>query len=94
MLHLWLSSPELGGSPVFLFFLWTVKGCSKGTDILLTVCAEAAYPGEPGFPVELLWELSIAIALPVELRVLDQLRQKRGVLPVLVGFLQPKPMGI
>ena len=84
----------MGGSLVFLVFLQAVKGCSKGTDILLTVHAEAAYPGEPGFPVELLWELSIAVALPVELRVLDQLRQERGVLPVLVGFLQPKPMGI
>ena len=78
---------------MFLVFLWAVKGCSKGTDILLTVRAEAAYPGEPGFPVELLWELSIAIAFPVELRVLDQSRQECGVLPVLVGFLQPKPMG-
>ena len=39
-------------------------------------------------------ELSISVALPVELRVLDQSRQERGVLPVLVGFLQPKPMGI
>ena len=72
---------------------WTVKGCFKGTDILLTVHAEAAYPGEPGFPVKLLWELSIAVALPVELRVLAQLRQEHGILPVLVGFLQPKPMG-
>ena len=79
---------------MFPVFSRAVKGCSKGTDILLTVRAEAAYPGEPGFPVELLWELSITVALPVELQVLDQSRQKRGVLPVLVGFLQPKPMGI
>ena len=64
------------------------------TDILLIMHAEAAYPGEPVFPVKLLWELSIAVALPVELRVLDQSRQECGVLPVLVGFLQPKPMGI
>ena len=70
------------------------KGVFWGTDVLLTVCAEAAYPGEPGFPVELLWELSIVIALPVEPRVLDQSRQEHGVLPVLVDFLQPKPMGI
>ena len=79
---------------MFLVFSRAVKGCSKGTDILLTVHAEAAYPGEPGFSVELLWELSIAVALSVKLQVLDQSRQKRGVLPVLVGFLQPKPMGI
>ena len=79
---------------MFPVFSRAVKGCSKGTDILLTVRAEAAYPGEPGFPVEFLWELSISVALLIELRVLDQLRQERGVLSVLVGFLQPKPMGI
>ena len=79
---------------MFPVFPRAVKGCSNGTDILLTVRAEAAYPGEPGFPVELLWELSIAVALLVELRVLDQLRQEHGVLPDLVGFLRPKPMVI
>ena len=47
LLHLWLSSPEMGGSLVFLVFLQAVKGCSKGTDILLTVRAEAAYPWIP-----------------------------------------------
>ena len=71
---------------MFPVFSRAVKGCSKGTDILLTVHSEAAYPGEPGFPVELLWELSVAIALPVELGVLDQLRQESGTLPSPGGF--------